>query len=135
MAAEWWTRCAPPIPSAGLKSGSLKHDGVSRSAPARILLTNLISNALKFTAKEPAARIEIGSEMVDGDTRSSSGQRGGLRHDLCPQAFGAFQRLHSQSEFPGVGMAWPPCAASSTAMAAGPGPRRCRRGATFYFVF
>ncbi|TMB99409.1 MAG: response regulator, partial [Chloroflexi bacterium] len=47
-------------------------EGMTASADprlAQILLTNLISNAFKFTAKEPAARIEIGSEMVDGDTR------------------------------------------------------------------
>src|SRR5258707_10120898 len=72
---------------------------------ARILLTNLISNAFKFTSKEPVARIEIGTEIVDGDTRLFVRDNGvGFDMIYAHKLFGAFQRLHSQSEFPGAGI-------------------------------
>jgi len=72
---------------------------------ARILLTNLISNAFKFTSKQPVARIEIGSEIFDGDTRLFVRDNGvGFDMIYAHKLFGAFQRLHSQSEFPGAGI-------------------------------
>jgi light-regulated signal transduction histidine kinase (bacteriophytochrome) len=104
---------------------------------ARILLTNLISNALKFTAKEPAARIEIGSEMVDGDTRMFVRDNGvGFDMIYAHKLFGAFQRLHSQSEFPGVGIGL----ATVRRIVNRHGGRAWAEGAvgegaTFYFVF
>jgi signal transduction histidine kinase len=71
----------------------------------RILMTNLISNAWKFTSKEPAARVEIGAEIVDGDTRLFVRDNGvGFDMIYAHKLFGAFQRLHSQSDFPGVGI-------------------------------
>jgi len=82
--------------------------GMSASADprlARILLTNLVSNAFKFTSKEPAARIEIGTEIVDGDTRLFVRDNGvGFDMIYAHKLFGAFQRLHSQSQFPGAGI-------------------------------
>jgi signal transduction histidine kinase len=82
--------------------------GVTASADprlARILLTNLISNAFKFTSKEPVARIEVGTEVVDGDTRLFVRDNGvGFDMIYAHKLFGAFQRLHSQSEFPGAGI-------------------------------
>ncbi len=82
--------------------------GMSASADprlARILLTNLVSNAFKFTSKEPVARIEIGTEIVDGDTRLFVRDNGvGFDMIYAHKLFGAFQRLHSQSEFPGAGI-------------------------------
>ncbi len=72
---------------------------------ARILLTNLLSNAWKFTAREPAARVVVGSEIVDRDTRMFVRDNGvGFDMIYAHKLFGAFQRLHSQSEFPGVGI-------------------------------
>jgi signal transduction histidine kinase len=71
----------------------------------RILMTNLISNAWKFTSKEAAARVEIGAEIVDGDTRLFVRDNGvGFDMIYAHKLFGAFQRLHSQSDFPGVGI-------------------------------
>jgi light-regulated signal transduction histidine kinase (bacteriophytochrome) len=115
-------------------------EGMTASADprlARILLTNLISNALKFTAKEPAARIEIGSEMVDGDTRMFVRDNGvGFDMIYAHKLFGAFQRLHSQSEFPGVGIGL----ATVRRIVNRHGGRAWAEGAvgegaTFYFVF
>jgi signal transduction histidine kinase len=72
---------------------------------ARILLANLIGNSWKFTGNEPAARVEIGSENVDGDTRLFVRDNGvGFDMIHAHKLFGAFQRLHSQSQFPGVGI-------------------------------
>jgi two-component system sensor histidine kinase/response regulator len=71
----------------------------------RILLTNLINNAWKFTSTTPSAQIEVGSEMVDGDSRIFV-RDNGVGFDMIDthRLFGAFQRLHSQSDFPGAGI-------------------------------
>jgi Histidine kinase-, DNA gyrase B-, and HSP90-like ATPase len=72
---------------------------------ARIMLTNLISNAWKFTATKQDPAIEIGCEHVDGEARHFVRDNGvGFDMIYSHKLFGAFQRLHSQSEFPGVGI-------------------------------
>src|SRR3989475_13210504 len=72
---------------------------------ARILLTNLISNAWKFTAKEAAARVEVGAEVVEGCTRLFVRDNGvGFDMSYAHKLFGAFQRLHSSDEFEGTGI-------------------------------
>jgi two-component system sensor histidine kinase/response regulator len=104
---------------------------------ARILLTNLISNAFKFTAKEPAARIEIGTEIVERDARMFVRDNGvGFDMIYAYKLFGAFQRLHSQSEFPGAGIGLATVRRivnrhGGKAWAEG----AVGEGATFYFVF
>jgi len=71
----------------------------------RILVGNLINNAWKFTSKERATSIEVGSELVDGETRTFVRDNGvGFDMIYGHKLFGAFQRLHSQSEFPGAGI-------------------------------
>lgn len=83
-------------------------DGLTASADARlarILLANLIGNAWKFTSKAPVARIKVGREMVDGGTRLFVRDNGvGFDMLYAHKLFGPFQRLHSQSEFPGAGI-------------------------------
>jgi signal transduction histidine kinase len=71
----------------------------------RILVGNLVSNAWKFTSNRPDARIEIGGELVDGENRLFVRDNGvGFDMIQAHKLFGAFQRLHSQSEFPGMGI-------------------------------
>jgi signal transduction histidine kinase len=71
----------------------------------RILLGNLISNAWKFTGSRSDAAIEVGGELVDGQTRLFVRDNGvGFDMIQAHKLFGAFQRLHSQSEFPGMGI-------------------------------
>ena len=71
----------------------------------RILVGNLINNAWKFTSKERATSIEVGSELVDGETHTFVRDNGvGFDMIYGHKLFGAFQRLHSQSEFPGAGI-------------------------------
>jgi two-component system sensor histidine kinase/response regulator len=71
----------------------------------RILLSNLINNAWKFTGLEPEPKIEVGTEIVDGETRLFVRDNGvGFDMIYAHRLFGAFQRLHSQSDFPGAGI-------------------------------
>ncbi len=71
----------------------------------RILLSNLISNARKFTGTKPAPRISIGQETADGEACVFV-KDNGVGFDMIDshRLFGAFQRLHSQSEFDGAGI-------------------------------
>ena len=71
----------------------------------RILLTNLINNAWKFSTLRSAPKIAIGREMIDGEARIFV-RDNGVGFDMIDshRLFGAFQRLHSQSEFIGEGI-------------------------------
>jgi len=71
----------------------------------RILLGNLIDNAWKFSAIRPEPRITIGRETVDAESRVFV-KDNGVGFDMIDshRLFGAFQRLHSQSDFPGAGI-------------------------------
>jgi two-component system, sensor histidine kinase and response regulator len=81
---------------------------LSASADARlmrILLGNLMSNAWKYTSTKQDATVEVGSELVDGESRHFVRDNGvGFDMLYSHKLFGAFQRLHSQSEFPGAGI-------------------------------
>jgi signal transduction histidine kinase len=71
----------------------------------RILLSNLINNAWKFTSLTQSPKIEIGQELVDSETRMLVRDNGvGFDMISAHRLFGAFQRLHSQSDFPGAGI-------------------------------
>lgn len=71
----------------------------------RILLANLIGNAWKFTEGRSPARITVGCEIVDGESRVFV-KDNGVGFDMIDahRLFAAFQRLHSESDFPGAGM-------------------------------
>jgi signal transduction histidine kinase len=72
----------------------------------RLVLVNLISNAVKFTAKRAEARIEIGS-APGGDSETVIFIRdngAGFDPRYADKLFGVFQRLHSQDEFEGTGI-------------------------------
>lgn len=71
----------------------------------RILLSNLIGNAWKFTSKTRNAYINVGKETVGGESRIFV-RDNGVGFDMIDghKLFGAFKRLHSQSEFPGAGI-------------------------------
>jgi signal transduction histidine kinase len=71
----------------------------------RILLANLLNNAWKFTASEQEPTIEVGTEIVDGESRVFVRDNGvGFDMIYVHRLFGAFQRLHSQSDFEGAGI-------------------------------
>ena len=71
----------------------------------RILMGNLINNAWKFTGGKRSPKITIGREVVDGETRIFVKDNGaGFDMIEAHRLFGAFQRLHSQSDYPGAGI-------------------------------
>jgi light-regulated signal transduction histidine kinase (bacteriophytochrome) len=70
-----------------------------------IALTNLIRNAWKFTSKKPDACIEIGiTETEEGKALFIRDNGAGFDMKHMQKMFGAFQRLHSENEFPGTGV-------------------------------
>ncbi len=72
----------------------------------RIVLVNLIENALKFSGKQPVRRIEVGETVLPGDTSMFYVRDNGAGFDpaYAGKMFGVFQRLHSTREFPGSGI-------------------------------
>jgi PAS domain S-box-containing protein len=71
----------------------------------RQALTNLVSNALKFSRGVPDPRVEI-SARREGREHVYCVRDNGVGFDLryAARLFGVFQRLHSQSEFEGTGV-------------------------------
>ncbi len=71
----------------------------------RIVLTNLLGNAWKFSGKTAAASIEFGCSSESGQTEYFVRDNGaGFDMAYVSKLFGAFQRLHSDKEFPGTGI-------------------------------
>jgi|GEM_PF-3733976 len=70
-----------------------------------ILLTNLLSNAWKFTSKHPSATIELGEFWQNGQ-RVIFVRDDGAGFDMAysDRLFKAFQRLHTDAEFEGTGI-------------------------------
>ena len=70
-----------------------------------VALTNLFDNAIKFTGKIEQPRIEF-KRITNGEKHylSISDNGVGFNPDDARNLFGPFQRLHSQSEFPGTGV-------------------------------
>jgi light-regulated signal transduction histidine kinase (bacteriophytochrome) len=70
-----------------------------------IALSNLLDNAWKFTGKRPGGVIEFGRVRQEGEPVFFVRDNGtGFDMAYAPQLFGAFQRLHKASEFPGTGI-------------------------------
>jgi PAS domain S-box-containing protein len=72
----------------------------------RMVLVNLISNAVKFTGARARAKIEIGcTPGSNGETVIFIRDNGaGFDPRYADKLFGVFQRLHSQDEFEGTGI-------------------------------
>jgi signal transduction histidine kinase/FixJ family two-component response regulator len=80
-------------------------DCVADGALLEQVFTNFISNALKFTAGRPQARIEVASHQEGGEQVFFVKDNGvGFDMRYADRLFGVFQRLHKQSEFEGTGI-------------------------------
>lgn len=72
----------------------------------KLVFENLISNAIKYTSKQPEAIIEIGSDKASGNQIVLYIKDNGIGFDMthANKLFGVFQRLHSAEEFEGIGI-------------------------------
>src|SRR5262249_1411305 len=70
-----------------------------------VVLDNLLSNAWKYTAKQPKPVVEFGKTEQDGRCTYFVRDNGaGFDMDYAYKLFGVFQRLHNADDFPGTGI-------------------------------
>lgn len=102
-----------------------------------VILFNFLDNAWKFTSRKEQARIQVGtlknSQQITTFFVRDNGV--GFNQARSERLFGAFQRLHSQQEFPGTGIG---LANVARAVRRHGGKvwaeSKENRGATFYFT-
>jgi len=71
----------------------------------REVLTNLISNAIKFSRNERSPVIEVGGKLENNENIYYVKDNGaGFDMKYSDKLFGVFQRLHSQQQFKGTGV-------------------------------
>ena len=69
----------------------------------RLVMENLLGNAWKFTSRTPQAMISVG-RLENGGAFFVRDNGVGFDMAYAGKLFGAFQRLHTQAEFPGTGI-------------------------------
>jgi len=71
----------------------------------KLVFTNLLANAVKFTRKQAISVIEVGSRVADGVPTIFVRDNGvGFDPQYADKLFGVFQRLHRQEDFEGTGI-------------------------------
>ena len=72
----------------------------------RVMLTNLVNNAIKYSQGKPQPKIEIGIRAGDSPRTVFYVADNGAGFDMryVDKLFGAFQRLHGSDEFEGLGI-------------------------------
>jgi light-regulated signal transduction histidine kinase (bacteriophytochrome) len=71
----------------------------------RLVVQNLLANALKYTRPREQAEIEVGAEQRDGEWVIHVRDNGvGFDMRYVDKLFGVFQRLHRIEEFEGTGI-------------------------------
>jgi light-regulated signal transduction histidine kinase (bacteriophytochrome) len=95
--------------NAGRQVAFVRPDGLMARGDSRLLrlvLENLLGNAWKFTGRREAGQVELGLSRPTGDEPAYFVRDNGAGFDMAysQRLFGAFQRLHDQSEFPGTGI-------------------------------
>jgi signal transduction histidine kinase len=90
--------------TASIELGELPRSRADR-ALMRQVWTNLVGNALKYSAKRHDARIEIGGRQQAGENVYWVRDNGvGFDMRYADKLFGVFQRLHRSDEFDGTGV-------------------------------
>src|SRR5579885_2756237 len=83
-------------------------EGITAQGDAQLLhvvMSNLLANAWKYTAKTPQAKIEFGMTAKDGKSVYFIKDNGaGFDMKYADRLFGPFQRLHPSSQFEGNGV-------------------------------
>jgi light-regulated signal transduction histidine kinase (bacteriophytochrome) len=71
----------------------------------QVVLENLLNNAWKYSSKQGQAKIEFGAKDQNDETIYFVRDNGaGFEMAYANKLFGAFQRLHTTTEFPGTGI-------------------------------
>ncbi|MGE5466810.1 MAG: sensor histidine kinase [Ignavibacteria bacterium] len=70
----------------------------------RVVMSNLILNALKFTRQRDPAEIEIGCQTGEEDVIFVRDNGAGFDMQYVDKLFGVFQRLHRAEDFEGTGI-------------------------------
>lgn len=96
------------VAHAGTRPELLMHELPPARGDAALLhhvWVNLIGNAVKYSSKTPAPRIEIGG-CIQGAEAVYFVKDNGAGFDMryADKLFGVFQRLHGTDEFPGTGV-------------------------------
>jgi len=98
LQAEEHGRCVRCTIAAGARA-------VADEGLLHVVLQNLLGNAWKYTSKVEDAAIEFGLRLEQGGTVYFVRDNGaGFDPAYADRLFRPFQRLHSQSEFPGTGV-------------------------------
>jgi len=88
---QWHTRALPDV--------------VADPTMLRVVVSNLLGNAVKYTRGREEATIEIGAEQGPHDDVVWIKDNGaGFKMEYAHKLFGVFQRLHADSEFEGIGI-------------------------------
>lgn len=79
---------------------------VGDPALLKLVMTNLLSNALKYTSKQPHAAIDIAADTDSGGQTTYRVRDNGVGFDMtyAHKLFGVFQRLHRAEEYEGTGI-------------------------------
>jgi light-regulated signal transduction histidine kinase (bacteriophytochrome) len=97
-------RAIHKLPAARIDVGTLPH-AMADAAVMRHVWSNLIGNALKFSATRAEPQVRISGRVEGGEVVYTVEDNGvGFDMRYADKLFGVFKRLHSVEEFPGTGV-------------------------------